>query len=902
VSSYGPEGLFEVHLERDAEKRVTVVDGEEPRAITWNELGLAERVALPDGTLLDEAAYDDDGLLIARANGAGEGRKYWYDERGRRTRVLDPCQHASVYEYHGDNLVGVTGPDGQLIRFAHDDKGSFTSVDYPWGERYFLEYDTRGRLVQITGNLGRVASYEYDRQNNVVAETDARGARSTYRYDGMGRPVAKRDGLGRETRATYNAEGHRVSLTASDGATTTFAYDAAGRLSRVVDPLGRSTRYVFSGFQALSEVVGSDGRSWKIEHTKEERIERIVNPLGEQYSFERDIAGRVIAEKTFDGRVVRYERDAAGRVARVVYPDSTERSFVYDRAGRLVKDATHDDTRSFVRDVRGRITAAILEEDGQRDEIRFERDSFGRLVGETRGGRRVDYEVDALGRRTRRVLPNGTSTRYAYDGSGALTTVEHEGFRLDFTRDALGREVARSAGSGLHVSSKYDEGDRLVEQHATAPGIDGNVPRVLVERRWSYDRVGRVERIDDARWGTTTYAYDVLDELLEAKRGTLQEAFSYDGAGSIVSALQELDGQLHATDGELAPGNVLLRAGKTTYAYDRRGRRVRKSSLERVDAPRTTEYAWDGRDQLRHATTPDGASVTLRYDALGRRVRKEALPARAVHPRVTEYVWDGDVLAMQLDPADGPRVFVHSPRTFIPLLQQEGGEVLAYAVDQVGTPKELLTSDGLVAWSAAHSAWGRVVAEYADPRARARHGRVVASPFRLLGQIADDDLDLCFTRFRLFDPDVGRWTSPDPTGISGGRNLYAFDGSPSLVVDRWGLSTDGVDSQHPPAPDAAQRAGATSPKIDPADVSGKSPQEIDQVARNAGLVPKGPDPMSGKGAYIDPVTGEQRVLIHPNDPAGAHAHVNDPAGNRLDANGNVVPNEDPAAHLPIRTS
>jgi len=60
--------------------------------------------------------------------------------------------------------------------------------------------------------------------------------------------------------------------------------------------------------------------------------------------------------------------------------------------------------------------------------------------------------------------------------------------------------------------------------------------------------------------------------------------------------------------------------------------------------------------------------------------------------------------------------------------------------------------------------------------------------------------------------------------------------------------------------------------------------------------------MSGKGAYIDPVTGEQRVLIHPNDPAGAHAHVNDPAGNRLDANGNVVPNEDPAAHLPIRTS
>lgn len=82
---------------------------------------------------------------------------------------------------------------------------------------------------------------------------------------------------------------------------------------------------------------------------------------------------------------------------------------------------------------------------------------------------------------------------------------------------------------------------------------------------------------------------------------------------------------------------------------------------------------------------------------------------------------------------------------------------------------------------------------------------------------------------------------------------------------------------------------------DPADVAGKTPAEIGQVATGAGLVPKGPDPLGGRGAFVDPLTGEQRVLVH-----GDHAHVNDANGNRLDVNGNQVKPESSEAHLPIK--
>jgi hypothetical protein len=52
-----------------------------------------------------------------------------------------------------------------------------------------------------------------------------------------------------------------------------------------------------------------------------------------------------------------------------------------------------------------------------------------------------------------------------------------------------------------------------------------------------------------------------------------------------------------------------------------------------------------------------------------------------------------------------------------------------------------------------------------------------------------------------------------------------------------------------------------SPHIDPQGLAGKTPAEIGQAARDAGLILRGPDPDSGQGSYVDPVTGEQRILM-----------------------------------------
>src|SRR5262249_38116949 len=157
---------------------------------------------------------------------------------------------------------------------------------------------------------------------------------------------------------------------------------------------------------------------------------------------------------------------------------------------------------------------------------------------------------DLRGRRVRRVLPGGASTRYAYDAADALVEVDHKGTRVVLERDVMGREIRRGDDAGrFSLHSAYDAADRLVEQRGAAPSA--GAPTVLVQRQWRYDAAGRVQRVDDGRWGATTYRYDRVGELVEARRGDRLEVFGYDAAGALQSMLDGLDAGSAGTPWEI---------------------------------------------------------------------------------------------------------------------------------------------------------------------------------------------------------------------------------------------------------------------------------------------------------------------------------------------------------------
>lgn len=277
---------------------------------------------------------------------------------------------------------------------------------------------------------------------------------------------------------------------------------------------------------------------------------------------------------------------------------------------------------------------------------------------------------------------------------------------------------------------------------------------------------------------------------------------------------------------------MLLETRAHKYANDRRGRRAGVRDLTVTDGrDRVTEYTWDVRDCMREARLPDGRRVVYDYDALGRRVHKRVFEGTSATPgRAVSYVWSGSVLALERSSNRPSRSFVHRPGQFEPLLQEERGEVFFYVLDRVGVPRELLDEGGRVAWSGRFSPWGGLEEQYVDPY-RVQSGKSVSTPFRLLGQIFDEDTELAWTRFRVWDAQTGRWLSPDPLGLFGGANLFGFEGSPTQCIDPWGLATGpahGADARR------VQPGGAApGDTLERRGTAPETPEELDRQSKAA---------------------------------------------------------------------
>jgi RHS repeat-associated protein len=64
----------------------------------------------------------------------------------------------------------------------------------------------------------------------------------------------------------------------------------------------------------------------------------------------------------------------------------------------------------------------------------------------------------------------------------------------------------------------------------------------------------------------------------------------------------------------------------------------------------------------------------------------------------------------------------------------------------------------------------------------------VDNPFRFPGQYYDSETGLHYNYFRYYNPQTGRYITPDPIGLEGGINLFAYvQGNPLRWMDPFGL-------------------------------------------------------------------------------------------------------------------
>jgi RHS repeat-associated protein len=724
--------------------------------------------------------FDDQGRIVrvVESPDGGETRYVWqynWDRAGGSGQLLstvDPQGNETTFSYRGGTtlVTEIESPGQAALRFAYEQtEGGWVMTRIATGSESAteLDYDEQGRLVRVTrGKLGYWLQYDegetalrglptamvwnWDGKGDPYADGQALVMR--YQYDARCRLARTTDPLGRETAFAYDGADRLARLTDALGRTTTYEYDAVGRLVRQVDAAGGETRYAYDEGGNLTRLVDARGNETTFGYDHKGRLIWKQDPLGRTLRYGYDDRGNLVWREDGRGALVRYTHDQLGRMTAVSFPSGESWQIAYDALGRATLAMAGDRAWSFAYDGEGRLVRASDNRPGRTSAVSYEYDPEGRVTGsETLSGFRVAY---------------------AYDPYGEVSSIRgaHIAVKLKYeTKGQLAPRLSEVERGGLTTQMTYDAVGRLSEiEHLHQSWAPGDA----ITYRYTYDAADNVASIEGPS-RTTSYAYDALDQLVGVNGpGGETVSYAYDAAGN--RARQQTPAGVVEYTYDAA--NQLLTAGTQQFAYDANGHLV-----EARDGARARTYAWDYQGRLRAVSERAGDALPFplsavggdsgedrvlaryTYDLFGRAVRRSDAGAKV------DALADGAHVASETD-AEGHELarYVFGPGWDELLFQDAGDESerLYPFGDQVGTVTGAATSKGDVLYGASYDPWGAPLQRAADSPLPGFQGR----PY-------DAATGLYSFRARFYDPELGRFISPDPiqpAGMPRTLNGYAF--------------------------------------------------------------------------------------------------------------------------------
>ncbi len=671
------------------------------------------------------------------------------------------------------------GPGAFPLHFTYGDE-EIVVQDVTSGRSITFSLDESGRVVQAQGSAGEVVQYQYDANGTLAQVTLADGTTIQYSYDSSHRLTMIRQGDATLLENTYDEKGRVIQQKDAKNHNTTFAYDEENRTATVTSPDGLVTTYAYDKHFHLLSVTDGAGHKKTFSYDEAGRLVGVTMPDGSTISYTYDEAGHITSKTDASGHTTTFTYDSQGHLTSVQRPGGETVSFGY----------TGDLFSSWINPLGGNYTLSHYDNnklssltDPLGHAVTYSYDDQGMIQAKTgRDGKTVSYTRDAAGRVMTKSRNSGAETvTYAYDALGRVTSVSSSRGTVTYTYNR-GIKATETGIFGKTVSYTYD-GTSLVS-------ITAGDFSVTSQR----DQVGRPTRVTDSFGHTLTYTYDALKRLSSVNGPAgVEVSYHYGDSGLVdvitfrqggvpfrtITITRGRGGRIEAVDDDGAPAiNRSIPALELSFnqadqiigaVYDPSGRLI-------VHGNRTLIYDLEGR--LSNAADDEHQSL-FSYDPVGRRVD---ITQDGTEKRI---VYAGASPIMELDAANDPTAYL----LFGP------GISLVIAVN--GDINYLLLSDFRKNIIAVLDGEGNIVSQ----RLYSPYGLVLAEtgtwpvPFGFLGEagIYTEATGLVLTRARAYDPETGRFLTPDPKrptpGLPESFNRYMYSyADPVNLTDTSGLS------------------------------------------------------------------------------------------------------------------
>lgn len=824
INSYDDKGnLYQVkRLDANSQTPITLItytwfaDGslkkiEQPllkqaTEFTHNEFGLTTQIkrVVNDKSLAFKIGYDANHRPISLSRYEQDklinGVKYQRNATGKITSVTDlDGKFVASYVYDAaDRMLGeltkqkvsishfdtesrpivdyqITAQNTDKLSYRYDDKGRITGAGRDDKQLVAVNYSPDGKTAQIMGASGQQYIEHLDAQQSIDYQLPNT-------WDALGVSA---------TQVSYPANGI-ARINQNNQIITDYGYDDFGRIAYIKHPSIGKNSYEYNNLDQLTQITLSDGRQIHYQYDAQgNRIQKqtlLANKLVNQVTWQYDTKGQLTQVKennqqinyTYDDKgnvtkkqiqlvglknplITQFDYDSDGQITQIILPDGISLASHNNEIGYRLPNQLASNILYRQNTVNIENNQKITYQLGDHINMSYLYDNEGRYAG-------LSYR--AITQNDNNPLINAAhadnptplfSQQWQRDSNNIVQQVNE----IDYQGKAKQQDYLYD--SQYHVVSSTEQPIDLAKAVNSNPAQPDNS---VNQARFIYDSLGNRLLGEDAGQPLKRYEYDELGRLRQIK-----------GIGESQQAIQMIHYNQAGQPTEYGNWLMQYNAGNLTqvsdksgqlvaqYTYNDEGQRIRKQVWvkdgNRLTIPETTYYVYEG-SQLQHELDGQGNIIrnyvyvgnqlvaTIDYDA-----KHHAIPQAKVSSWQRAKNWMSSLVSND----------------------KNNAKVNYVISDYLGRPRQVRDGESnALVWQLSPTLFGGEANKGLEKKTGYQLN------VRFPGQFEDVETGLYYNHWRYYDKGTGRYITPDPLGLAGGDNVYAYvNAAPTHFVDAPGL-------------------------------------------------------------------------------------------------------------------